>query len=593
MLITRLTTEQDVRAWIADLNSKGNPVALDVETTGLDPWTDKLLSIVLTGSDTDTACCFDPLFAPLLIDLAVGLILHNFKFDYQFLYRNGVDLRNHDFRDTMLLHHLMDENLPHDLDSIITEKYQDTYKSEFWATYKTFSAASETAQDEYAGKDVIYTLRLYYDLKAALQEAGIPTSLIKQTHDFALHLLNTEIEGICIDLNHVKHSGLKTLLKIDTLETKMSDMVKLEVERITRKLYEVELGKRKTEKGKANVKPPEFNYGSPVQLQSLLYEELNLPRQLSPQRKVTVDDNALSKLEDLHPFVKLLREYRGEQKLFTAFLETALDKSREGRIYPSFNVNGTVTGRISASNPNLQQLPASGGIRGMYVPRPGYVFISADYSQLEVTIAAHFSRDPNLLRVITDGVSLHDITAEGLGIERSLAKTVNFAIQYGAGIGKLKKILRCGDIDAQEALQRYWDTYPGLKVLIDKCHACVDQGKAIANPFGRQRRLKADNPKDKWQVAAVKRQAFNSLIQGTGADITNTAFTQLSEEIALDGVGRGLLVVHDEILLECRAEWGNYWNTRVKEIMVNVGSYIGLTVPLSVETSGPMPRWED
>jgi DNA polymerase-1 len=191
--------------------------------------------------------------------------------------------------------------------------------------------------------------------------------------------------------------------------------------------------------------------------------------------------------------------------------------------------------------------------------------------------------DENLLRVVNEGVSLHDITAQGLGIDRKLAKTINFAIQYGAGTKKIQKILKCSDIEADRALKKYWDTYPGLKTLIDKCHSCVDQGIAIENPFGRERHLYAENPADKWGVEKVKRQAFNSLIQGTGADITNTAFVRICEELIKSGQGRGLFVVHDEILIEVDSKYALYWNSRLETVMSQVGKDINLRVPLTAE----------
>lgn len=598
MNIIRLTSESQIKSLIQAINLINTPISLDLETTGLDPRKDQLLSVVLGVPDRRvhggfSAFVFDGISAKYIKDITAPLILHNFKFDYTFLFHKEVDILDRECRDTMLMHHLWDENKPHGLDAIIQELWQDPYKAEFWAKYKDFKDAPEAEADQYAGKDAIYTLKLYYKLVAYLDDMSIPKHLIEHTHDFAHALLKTELEGVCVDLRAVRDRGIECKIKITELEKGLRALAAEPIAAIEQELYEKELDKRKTDRGKAGVSRPVFNLSSTAQLQTLLYDELNLPVQRSSQRKPTVDDAALAKLEDHHPFVRVLRDYRGEQKLFTAFLETAIEKVREGRIYPSFNVNGTVTGRISASNPNLQQLPSTGNIRSIYIPAPGSAFISADYSQLEVTLAAHFSRDKNLLRVITEGISLHDITAQGLGIDRSLAKTINFAIQYGAGVKKIQKILKCGEEEATLALKKYWDTYPGLKALIDKCHACVDRGEAIANPFGRQRHLHVDNPQDKWAVAGVKRQAFNSLIQGTGADITNTAFVRISEELVNSNEGRALFPVHDEILIECKAESVLYWESRLKDIMISIGRGINLSVPLTVQTSGGMAAWLD
>lgn len=591
--ITRLSSEKEVKGLVDAINKLGKPQALDVETTGLDPRRDQILSIIITGPGSDTAYAFPRSIAAYLSELQVGLILHNFKFDYHFLYKSGIDLLNHDFRDTMLIHHLIDENNAHSLDSLVKAKYNDNYKEVFWNTYKTLQDAPQRAQDEYAGRDVIYTLKLYYELLNEFKVLLLPDSLLKEVHRFASALLVTEIEGVCIDLNVIKDKGISTLRRISELKSLIIGTCKPQITKIEESIWISERDKRKTDRGKSGVKRPDFNLNSTAQLQRLLYQELKLPIQRSNLRKPTVDDGALAKLEDLHPAIPLLREYRENEKLFTAFLEAAVDKSVNGRIYPSFNVNGTVTGRISASNPNLQQLPAAGGIRSMYVPQKGCVFISADYSQLEVTLAAHFSKDPQLLRVVHEGISLHDITAEGLGIDRKVAKTINFAIQYGAGVGKIQKILKCSRQDAEVALNKYWETYPGLKALVDKCHYCVDQGLAITNPFGRQRHLSIKGLTDKWEIAAVKRQAFNSLIQGTGADITNRAFTKVHEELMQVGEGRGLFVVHDEVLIEVLDKRAEYWNTRLVQIMGEIPSQIPLSVPLHAQPSGPMLAWND
>ena len=154
-----------------------------------------------------------------------------------------------------------------------------------------------------------------------------------------------------------------------------------------------------------------------------------------------------------------------------------------------------------------------------------------------MTLAAHFSQDRNLLRVVNEGISLHDLTAEGVGIDRHRAKTLNFAIQYGAGIKKVQTILGCSEAEATGALKKYWETYPGLKALVDKCHKCVDRGIPIVNPFGRQRHLDASHLDDKWEIGALKRQAFNSLIQGTGADITHFAFVHIATYLKANGAG--------------------------------------------------------
>lgn len=595
MRIERLREPSEIRALINVLNSCTYMV-LDTETTGLDPYKDKLLTIILSGRSPDTAFVFDAEHRELLRDLKTTLVGHNLKFDLHFLYTHGVDLRHLQWRDTMLLHHLYDENAGHSLDSIVKEWFQDDYKERFWASCGgDFTRASVEEQDQYAGKDVIYTRRVYDRLLSGLQKDGVADDLSNHVHSLARALLDTEVQGVRLDLPYLVRLGVEHLHSIRMLKRQMREIVKVQIDILETNSYLRELNKRKTEKGKDAVPFPEFNFDSSQQLQELLYDRLKLPKQLNQQRKLTCDDAALEALEAKcrSGFIRALREYRGKQKVYGSFIEGSLSRMRDGLIRPSFNINGTVTGRISSSEPNMQQLPRAGGIRGIYVPEPGRVFVSCDYSQLEVTLAAHFSLDPQLLKVVNEGASLHDITAAGLNIDRQAAKTINFALQYGAGVHKIQSILGCNRQRAEEALARYWETYEGLKRVIDSCHAKVAAREPIVNPFGRRRRFPLPAMASERDVARAQRQSFNALVQGTGADLTNRAFYLVSERLKESGQGRGLFVVHDEILIEVDREYADYWDQELQKTMVQVGEEINLRVPLKSQSSGPMDRWED
>lgn len=264
----------------------------------------------------------------------------------------------------------------------------------------------------------------------------------------------------------------------------------------------------------------------------------------------------------------------------------------DGRIYPEFNVNGTKTGRISHSNPNLGQLPATGGIRGIYISDPGYVFISADYAQLEVVLAAHFSQDANLLKVVLEGASLHDITAEALGIPRPQAKTLNFALQFGAGPRRVSQVLDCSTQEATAAFERYWETYKGLRDFMQSCHDKVDRREAIVTPFGRERHFPPVFDKH-WKRARAHRQAANFMIQSTGGDLTSRAFYLTAEELRTRGWGYGWLTVHDEILIQARPGVAEQARALLVSYMELVGREINLTVPLKAQSSGAALRWED
>jgi DNA polymerase-1 len=596
----------DVVRLIVRLNHRAEPVVLDLETTGLDRFKDTIISAQLCVAGEETAYYIEGELVDELANFAAPLVLHNFKFDFAFLRQRGIDLRYpkvevplhgprepRNIRDTLLMHHLLDENAEHSLDSIIKEKWNDPYKEMFWGRNKSFQEAPEQERVEYACKDVIYTGLLYADLLSALREQGIPSSLIEHVHRLALALYDTEVLGVRVDLDYLTKVGEELTGRITAARGEMRTLAP-EVELVENQLWLDELEKRKTPKGKAGVKRPAFNWDSGKQLQALIYGELGVrpierKSKSTGEKRPTLDDAALEELQDAHPVIARLRDYRADQKVFGSFIEGTLERQVGGRIYPSFNVCGTVTGRISSSNPNLQQLPRDGGVRGIYVPDPGHLLISCDYGQLEVVVAAHYSKDPNLLKIIYEGASKHDITAAALGIPRQLAKTVNFACQYQCSHYKVAAILGVSEKEGLYAWQKYWETYKGEKAVIDECKATVDRGEPIINLFGRRRRFPSVFGA-KWEREAAHRQAYSSLIQGTGADITHTAFYNVSYHIQKVALGRALFEVHDEILIEAKEERVEEAKRLLEDTMVEAGKV--LSVPLTVDCSAPLARWE-
>lgn len=585
MQLKRAHSLSEVAAFIS-----ANPVlSLDTETTGLNPRKDALVDIVL-GIPTE-AIVFSPIFSAPLNGAKNTFVMHNAKFDLNVLYNNGIDLCDSTWFDTTILHHLLDENAKHSLDSIVQERYGDKYKEEFWAKYKSFEDASEEDRVIYSCKDACYTAILYQDLRKDLERDGIPDSLIGHSHKLARALLDAEIHGIKIDLDYLAELGPRIKANIDGILQESRSLVSNEIEILECKYWAEELDKRKTPAGKAKVARPEFNFSSNKQLLDLLYNQLELPTQYNKKRKPTVDDEALAKLESKHPLVGMIRDLRGNEKVYGTYVEGTIDRMELGRIYPSFNVNGTVTGRLSSSNPNMQQLPRDGGVRGMYVPEPGHKFISADFGSLEVVVAAHYSQDKNLLKIIREGASKHDITAQSLGIDRQLAKRLNFAAQYLCGPKKMAEILGAPQKEAEYVYNRYWETYAGERRVIDECKKLVDDGLPIVNPFGRKRRFKKVFT-DKWEKERVYRQAYNAKIQGTGSDITHLAFYETWAKLKKRGIGSALFEVHDEIVASAKENLVKEVSGIVKNTMIAAGNAANLTLPLTVEVSGPMDRWE-
>lgn len=612
-MFNHIKTADELRAAIAGANMAGRPMVLDLETTGLDPFKDTIVSAQMCQVGAIAASYIEGSLCAQLINLSVPIVGHNIiSFDYKFLrIKHGIDMRMdvHGLPrttwDTMLMHHLVNENADHSLDAIVQEKWGDQYKDVFWSRNKSFQEASLDEQISYACKDVVYTGKLYQELVSSLAVQGVPESLSHHIHKLAYALHDTEVLGVRVDLDYLSKVGTALKERIDSADTRMRALVPNELAVVETELWleRIEKGqaKVKTDKGRASVasriKREPLNFSSGQQLQRLIYGELGLPVQTkwdkkNKERKPTLEDVAMEELAHLHPLVEEIRSHRGDEKVFGSFIEGTLDRQVGGRIFPSFHLNGTVTGRISSSNPNLQQLPREGGIRGIYVPNDGHKFISCDYGMLEVVVAAHYSQDPALLKIIFEGASKHDITAAALGIDRQKAKTLNFAMQYQCSSFKVAAILGCSKAEGQHAWNKYWEAYAGEKKVVDECKSKVDRGLPIVGLYGRRRRF-PDTFASESERARCHRQAYSSLIQGSGSDIVHEAFYTVARHMEQAGAGRAILEVHDEILAEVAADKAEQALADMSRIMVETGVKAGLTVPLTVGPSGPSSRWED
>ena len=340
----------------------------------------------------------------------------------------------------------------------------------------------------------------------------------------------------------------------------------------------------------------EFNLGSPKQLQSILYEELKLPvLRKTPKGQPSTAENVLAELAEEHSLPKLILEYRALSKLkstYTDKLPTLVDPDT-GRIHTSYHQAVATTGRLSSSDPNLQNIPirrAEGRrIRQAFIAPRGYRILAADYSQIELRIMAHLSDDKGLLEAFAADRDIHQSTAAevfGLSLDevsadqRRSAKAINFGLIYGRSAFGLARQLGIGRDEAQEYVDLYFDRYPGVKTYMDRTREQAHEQGYVETVFGRRLHLPEINSRQAQRRQYAERSAINAPMQGTAADIIKRAMIEVARWLkAADIDARLLMQVHDELVLEVRAKQLDAVSEKLVGLMAGAAD---LAVPLKV-----------
>jgi DNA polymerase-1 len=430
----------------------------------------------------------------------------------------------------------------------------------------TFDAADLDAATDYAAEDADVTLRLYGLFAPQLEERGFKDLF----HDLEMPLVrllgDMELEGIGLD--------------IEVLSA-----------------YSAELGESlvRTEGEIYSLCKREFNIASTKQLQEVLFEE----RKLTPTKKTktgySTDTTVLQELAREDPVPALVLEHRLMSKLKSTYVD-ALPKmvnSETGRIHTSFNQTGTATGRLSSTDPNLQNIPIRDEegrkIRAAFVPREGWIFISADYAQIELVILAHLSQDPALMAAFREGEDVHRRTGalifgvspdEVNAEQRRIAKTINFGVMYGMSAFRLARELEISRGDASDFIDRYFTQYAKIREFIDATIETAEKDGFVRTLMGRERRLPDITNRNRNVRMGAQRIAVNTPIQGSAADIVKKAMLSVDRRLGEEGLSaRILLQVHDELILECPVSEAD----RVEAILAEeMPAAAELSVPLSV-----------
>lgn len=595
-------------AWLEKLKH-ARLIAFDTETTGIDAQQAQLVGlsfsvkageaayVPLTHSymgapeqlDRDTVLLA---LKPLLEDPKLLKVGQHAKFDMNILANcaiggdqaNGITVRGVAF-DTMLESYVLNSTATrHDMDSL-AQKYLDHSTVSFQdiagkgAKQLTFDQIPLEQAGPYAAEDADVTLRLHQTLFGKL--TAIP-SLVSVLTDIEMPLVpvlaRIERQGALVDAQ---------LLGVQSIE--LGDkMVALE-----REAFEIA--------------GEEFNLGSPKQLGSILYDKLGLPvLKKTAKGQPSTAEEVLAKLaEDDYPLPRVLMQYRSMSKLKSTYTDRLPEQinPRTGRIHTSYHQAVASTGRLSSSDPNLQNIPvrtAEGRrIRQAFIAPAGYKLLAADYSQIELRIMAHLSRDEGLLNAFRNNLDVHTATAaEVFKVEledvtsdqRRSAKAINFGLIYGMGAQKLGKDIGVGTKQAKAYIDTYFARYPGVREYMDRTRAQAAEQGYVETIFGRRLYLPEINSNKPQERAGAERTAINAPMQGTAADIIKKAMVAVDNWLESSGLdARVILQVHDELVLEVREDLVDKVREEIRGHMSGAAT---LDVPLLVEV-GVGNNWDE
>jgi DNA polymerase-1 len=349
----------------------------------------------------------------------------------------------------------------------------------------------------------------------------------------------------------------------------------------------------------------EFNLGSPKQLGEVLFEKLALPViKKTPKGKPSTAEEVLVELALDYPLPKVIIEYRGLSKLKSTYTDKLPEMvcAKTGRIHTSYHQAVTATGRLSSSDPNLQNIPGRSGegrrIRNAFIPAEGYKMVAADYSQIELRIMAHLSGDAGLRDAFANGLDVHQATAaEVFGVEldqvsddqRRSAKAINFGLIYGMSAFGLAKQLGLGRNKAQEYIEVYFERYPGVAQYMDDIKRLAKEKGYVETLYGRRLYLPEINGRNGMRRQAAERTAINAPMQGTAADIIKKAMIDVEQWISAENIdARMVMQVHDELVLEVNEQQLESITAKIEEIMEQA---VKLSVPLIVD-AGRGDNWE-
>lgn len=543
--------EEELRQ-LCDFFITKESVSIDTETTSTDAISAELVGLsfsveekkafyVAVPANYEEALKIVQIFKPLYESDKIMKIGQNIKYDYEVLTRYGVTLQGKMF-DTMIAHYLIQPELHHNMDYMAETLlgYQTIHIEELLGPkgkkQKNMRDLSPTDIYEYAAEDADITLRLKNVLEPRLKELGVEELFWNIEMPLVRVLADMELNGVCLDTEALQ------------------DTSKIFTERM--KQYEQEIYKEAGE---------EFNISSPKQVGDILFGKLQImdkPKKTKTGQYVTSEE-VLQSLESKSPIVRNILNFRGMKKLLSTYIDALpkLINPRTGHIHTSFNQALTATGRLSSSDPNLQNIPVRTDdgkeIRKCFIPEEGCLFFSADYSQIELRIMAHLSEDENMMEAFREGHDIHRATAAKIwhvdidkvtDAQRKKAKQANFGIIYGITTYGLAQRMDIPNGEAKELIEGYFRTFPKVQAYMEHAKE-VARAKGYAETLFHRRRYLADiNSRNATVRGFAERNAINAPIQGTEADIIKVAMVRIWERFKKEGIrSKMILQVHDEL----------------------------------------------
>jgi DNA polymerase-1 len=575
---TLITTQEAFNAFCTEL-AKQAIFAFDTETTGLDPLTSQLVGISFSWQAHHAF--YIPMLAPidnevlsqqtviatlkpLMENSDAQIVGQNIKFDYKVMKCHGIHLRPS--FDTMLAAWLLDSDSPVNMD-FLAKRYLGHTTVSFKDLVPKGLTIDQVDLDKvsfYACEDADITWRLYEHLNPKLEKAGLNTLFNTLEMPLVTILADMENIGIAVEAAQLTRFG-------QALRTQLNEL-------------ENEIHQRSG---------TEFNIQSPKQVGEVLFDMLGYPNPKKGSTNVTVLEELALLRGDVGVLPQRLLKYRTLSKLNSTYAEALLKQIDDhGRIHTNFLQTGTASGRLSSNNPNLQNIPIRESlgrrIREAFVSRPDHLFISADYSQIELVILASLADDPIMLEVFTQGYDLHQETAAFIyncppetvtPEQRRLAKTINFGVVYGMSAFRLSNELRIPRAQAATYIEAYFTRYRGVKEFMNQTIIQAQKEQGVRTILNRFRPLPLINSSNHTERSGAERMAVNTVVQGSAADIVKTAMISIHQALQTAGMRTQLLLqVHDELILEAPIAECELAAELLKKSMLNAG----LTMPTPV-----------